>query len=107
MPGYDRETILNSERAYEILRFVRANRSYATEIAKKKDLDRSMVAEIFSQLHKINLIRKVGESKSPQYYEITPKGEMLLGCKDRAEQRRKEAEELDRKAESLVIGDDE
>lgn len=72
---YTEENVLNSKRAYQILRAVATAEggSYATAISKEHDLDRSLTAELLSQLSKMGLVEK-GERKRAQYYVLDEVG---------------------------------
>ena len=69
---YDRNAILKSERAYQILRQLSINEdgSYPTQISEKIGANRSAVSEIISQLNELELIEKKERDSRAQYYQI-------------------------------------
>lgn len=68
---YQDRHILNSERAYSILRFIyhQEEGSYATEIAEDLDVDRSLVSEILGKLEEMGVLKE-GKRTQAQYYEV-------------------------------------
>jgi DNA-binding transcriptional regulator GbsR (MarR family) len=76
---YKDENVLNSERAYQILRAVTMadEGSYATAVSKEHDMDRSMVAELISKMHDMELLEK-GKRERAQYYVLNHDGLLPL-----------------------------
>lgn len=68
---YDTKSIITSERAYEILRFIsqKEKGSYSTQIARELDMNQSLVSDIIQKLTKIGILEK-GERKRAQYYIV-------------------------------------
>lgn len=73
---YDRNAILKSERAYQILRQIATKEkgSYPTEISEEIGANRSAVSEIISQLNELELIEKKDRDSRAQYYQLDWKG---------------------------------
>jgi predicted transcriptional regulator len=74
MGKYSTDSVMRSERAYEVLQMLLEKKeSYATEISKELDMDRSMASEILSKLEELSII-KVSKRKQAKYYKIDPEG---------------------------------
>lgn len=73
---YDRNAILKSERAYQILGqiAIKEKGSYPTEISEEIGANRSAVSEIISQLNELELIEKKNRDSRAQYYQLDWEG---------------------------------
>lgn len=71
MGEYTEDSILTSEKAYRILSKIaeKESGSYATEIAKETDIDRSMASEIVNRFRDKGLLQE-GKRTRAQYYEV-------------------------------------
>lgn len=74
MGTYNKESVLKSKRAYEVLQsLVDLRESYASELANETGMERSMCSEILGLFEKIGLI-EVSKREKAKYYKLSPKG---------------------------------
>lgn len=71
--SYTVDSVLRSQQAYKAARIIAREEkgSYGTQIAEELDVDRSVVSDILSNLHKQGVVEK-GERTKAQYYILTP-----------------------------------
>lgn len=108
MGKYNEESVLTSGRAYSVIRTLAIEKeSYATEIAEKIDMDRTMASEILSIFEESSIVRE-SKRKQAKYYELDPKGltELFLDLWDISFDKVKEKKNLEDDTKGIDITED-